>query len=57
MNGGRYQRTFIGRGKSHFLREVYQMGHSTYWFAFLTREGVHELKLALCVSLMGFKCC
>lgn len=22
-----------------------------------TREGVHELKLALCGNLMGFKCC
>lgn len=25
--------------------------------SYFTREGVHELKSALCVSLMGFKCC
>lgn len=43
--------------KISFPRRGMPHGMLKLLFAFFTREGVHELKLALYVSLMGFKCC
>lgn len=43
--------------KISFPMEGIPNGMLKLLFAYFTREGVHELKSALCVSLMGFKCC